>query len=73
MSEKLPIKVGCDYVRDKDWNIVKGTRAQAENRANGMATAANRRDNRPGFWHGAVCSSVDGKHWRINLASQPEI
>ena len=67
----LPVKSGCDFIRDKDMKPIKRTRSSCQAIADRMARKANKdRSYSVDTWSGIVadCST----HYRINLAGQQE-
>ena len=64
-STRLPVKCGCDYVRDPDGNPVTRTRAGVK----AMADRIARQQSPKGFWSGVVADC--GTHYRVNVAGMP--
>ena len=64
-SSRIPVKCGCDYVRDPDGAPILRTRAGAQAMADRMA----RQQSPKGFWSGVVADC--GTHYRINVAGMP--
>ena len=61
----IPVKCGCDYLRDNGGMPIKRNRAGAQYLADRMA----RKQSPKGFWSGVVADC--GTHYRINIAGQP--
>ncbi len=63
---KKPIKSGCDYLRDENWQPIVRTRRGAQQLADKLA----RRQTTPGFWNGSVYDA--GDYFRISISGQQD-
>ena len=67
----LPVKSGCDFIRDKDMHPIKRTRSSCQSIADSMARKANKTSlYSVATWSGIVADC--GTHYRISLAGQQE-
>ena len=70
-SFSLPVKSGCDFIRDKDMKPIKRTRASCQAIADRAARKANKfKAYSVDTWSGIVADC--GTHFRINLAGLQE-
>jgi len=63
-STHLPVKIGCDYLRDSDFNPVKRTLKSAQYMADRIAA----KQQPIGKWKGFVFDA--GTHYRISIGAK---
>jgi len=67
----LPVKSGCDFIRDRDMHPIKRSRRSCQAMADCMARKANKvQAYSVNTWSGVVADC--GTHYRITLAGQQE-